>query len=131
MIWGFFSYFSGNSYAPLTNSPLSSLTGPVSGVVTGNSVGGGGSSTSGQQFVSYNGDTYLIQTSPNGTHQLVASLNGAPTRSMSPTNPASGNLLPLEKPFSNNGGTDTGAPTSSTENGTPQICKDLLYFHTC
>ena len=133
MIWRFFSYFSGNSYAPLTNSPLSSLTGPVSGVVTGNSVGGGGSSTSGQQFVSYNGDTYLIQTSPNGTHQLVASLNGATAasgRSMSPTSGA-GNLLPLEKPFSNNGGTDTGAPTSSTENGTPQICNDLLYFHTC
>ena len=127
MFHRFFWSIPGNSYAPLTNSPLSTLTGQaVSGVVPGNS----GSSTSGQQFVSYNGDTYLIQTSPNGTHQLVASLNGATAasgRSMSPTSGA-GNLLPLEKPFSNNGGhpTDTGAPTSSTENGTPQICK--FYF---
>jgi len=84
--------------------------------------------------VSYNGDTYLIQTSPNGTHQLVASLNGATAasgRSMSPTSGA-GNLLPLEKPFSNNGGhpTDTGAPTSSTENGTPQISNNVQSYIT-
>ena len=114
---------SGNSYAPLTNSPLSSalanaqtsLSSPaVAAAVAsqGVAVNGGGN---GQQFVSYNGDTYLIQTSPNGTHQLVATLNG---RSMSP-NQGGGNLVAaLEKPYNNN-----EPPTEN--NNASQVCKIL------
>ena len=117
-----FRMVSGSSYAPLTNSPLPSsslaavpTTSPQPHLVQP----GGGS----QQFVSYNGDTYLIQTSPNGTHQLVATLNG---RSITPnqatsastgTTSASANMVTLEKPFNNN------EASVVDSNNTTQICE--------
>jgi len=104
-------YNEGNSsYAPLTNSPLSSALATAQsslGVPVSVPQQGG---NSGQQFVSYNGDTYLIQTGPNGTHQLVAALNG---RSMSPNQEmaeTTANLVTLEKPFEDN---DVSADSSS------------------
>jgi hypothetical protein len=108
--------FSGNTYAPLTNSPLTSA------IVNAQTSGGGTSqqqhglqtspvNSHGQQFVSYNGETYLIQSNPNGTHQLIANLNG--TRSMSP--PQGGGLAHLDKQFS--------PENSSSESNVPQIGK--------
>ena len=140
----------GNSYAPLTNSPLSSALataqttlgnpGQPGSVQAGHLAGanagvpiGAPSPNSGQQFVSYNGDTYLIQTSPNGTHQLVATLNGA--RSISPNQDnntavqaaaaaaaTAANLITLEKPFSPN---ETSGGAAADSSSTPQICKSL------
>ena len=101
------SFFPGNSYAQLTNSP-NHLVNAQSSLGSQTSLG------SGHQFVSYNGETLLIQTSPNGTHQLVATLNGG--RSGSPN---SQGLVQLEKPFhSPCGENDSSSPT---ENNGSQI----------
>ena len=63
-----------------------------------------------------------FQKGPNGTHQLVAALNG---RSMSPNQEmaeTTANLVTLEKPFEDN---DVSADSSSQH----QLCKDtILYF---
>ena len=63
-----------------------------------------------------------FQKGPNGTHQLVAALNG---RSMSPNQEmaeTTANLVTLEKPYEDN---DVSADSSSQH----QLCKDaILYF---
>ena len=62
-----------------------------------------------------------FQKGPNGTHQLVAALNG---RSMSPNQEmaeTTANLVTLEKPFEDN---DVSADSSSQH----QLCKDAILY---
>ena len=64
-----------------------------------------------------------FQKGPNGTHQLVAALNG---RSMSPNQEmaeTTANLVTLEKPFEDN---DVSADSSSQH----QLCKNTNLYST-
>ena len=56
-------YFLGSTYAPLTNSPLTNaLVSAQSSINQGNTASlQTNTGTNGQQFVSYNGETYILQ----------------------------------------------------------------------
>ena len=52
----------GNTYAPLTNSPLTNALVSAQSSIQGNTATlQTNTGTNGQQFVSYNGETYILQ----------------------------------------------------------------------
>ena len=120
-------YFLGSTYAPLTNSPLTNaLVSAQSSINQGNTASlQTNTGTNGQQFVSYNGETYILQPSPNGT-QLVATLNNTPgstqQRSMSPSN--GGNLLHSMEKFASSA-SDLSSANPETNSAT-QVCKSFF-----
>jgi len=118
--------YEGSTYAPLTNSPLTNaLVSAQSSINQGNTASlQTNTGTNGQQFVSYNGETYILQPSPNGT-QLVATLNTSTNRSISPTNQTTAGILQIEKSF--NANVDLSPSNSDTTAATAtQICKYIL-----
>ena len=126
LIFTCFFHVTGSTYAPLTNSPLTNALSSIS-QGTGGNTGGSlqtNTGTNGQQFVSYNGETYILQPSPNGT-QLVATLNNTPgstqQRSMSPSN--GGNLLHSMEKFASSASELTS--TNPETNSATQVCKYL------
>ena len=125
--FGYFFHVTGSTYAPLTNSPLTNALSSIS-QGTGGNTGGSlqtNTGTNGQQFVSYNGETYILQPSPNGT-QLVATLNNTSgstqQRSMSPSN--GGNLLHSMEKFASSA--SELSSTNPETNSATQVCKSFF-----
>jgi len=122
--------YEGSTYAPLTNSPLTNaLVSAQSSINQGNTASlQTNTGTNGQQFVSYNGETYILQPSPNGT-QLVATLNTSTNRSISPTNQTTAGILQIEKSF--NANVDLSPSNSDTTAATAtQISSNIQSYIT-